>query len=144
MNKIFAYAKIVLYILIFLHVGLASAVSGPSTAHSSKNKIVQFDISYKLFMALASYQELIEAENAGQNINKEILPVLEDIIIHIKSEKSKIKGLSLPENTTSQLKKVLKRMDDNIKSFSTELLFRQQLVELESLMEKQKKMLEEK
>jgi len=106
------------------------------------DNIVTVDIPYSLFVALVAYQELTEMENAGKKINSEMIPVLENIVGYLRTERGKYKNLSPSDSISSEYRQFLTRMDTHIESFSKELMYRRSTAEYETLMEKQKTMLE--
>lgn len=116
--------------------------AGEEKQPDSPANIVTVDIPYSLFVSLVAYQELTEIENTGKNINSEMIPVLENIVGYLRTERKRYENLNLSGNTTLQHGQFMIRLDSHIDSFYRELLYRRKVDEYESLLEKQKTMME--
>ncbi len=116
--------------------------AGEEKQPDSPANIVTVDIPYSLFVSLVAYQELTEMENTGKNINSEMIPVLENIMGYLRTERKKYENLNPSVKTNLQYRQFLLRLDSHIDSFYRELLYRRKIAEYESLLEKQKTMME--
>ncbi|MGE0085119.1 MAG: hypothetical protein AB7S75_11935 [Desulfococcaceae bacterium] len=103
--------------------------------------IVTIDIPYSLFVSLVAYQELTEMENTGKTVNSEMIPVLENIVEYLRTERRKYENMNHSGMINFQYGKFLIRMDKHIDGFHRELIYRRRVAEYEALMEEQKKMI---
>ncbi len=130
-------------VLIFLFGGVAAGTEDSREKSEPRHgtDIVTIDISYELFVALASYQELSEAEKEGADIHREVIPILKSIIAKLRLERKKVEQLKQSVKNEPQLNQMLLRLDRHIDGFANELLYRQTVLQYESLMEEQKRIL---
>lgn len=122
-------------------IAIGAVASEKENRSGPRPKIVTIDMSYELFMALASYQELSEAERAGKNIHREMAPVINVIITKLRSERDKIKRLKATLKGDRRLDRIESRLDQHISGFAKELLYRQKVLKYESLMKEQRRIL---
>ncbi len=127
--------------LIFVGVAAGTEDSREKSDPRYGTDVVTIDISYELFVALASYQELSEAESEGADIHRQIVPILKSIIAKLRLERKKVEQLKRSLKNDPQLNRMLLRLDQHIDGFANELLYRQTVLKYESLMEEQKRIL---
>ncbi len=121
----------------------AEVISAGEEKHpDTPDNIVTVDIPYSLFVSLVAYQELTEMENTGKNISSEMIPVLENIVEYLRTERRKYENLNPSGSIRLRYGQFMIRLDRHIDSFQKELLYRRSAAEYESLMEKQKTMIE--
>ena len=98
-------SNLIILSILIIWISTIPAFAGHDKDESSD--ILTVDMPYNLFMALASYHELTETEADGENINKEIIPVIETIIDELTKEYKKCEELSESVEIKGQLRSVL-------------------------------------
>ncbi len=121
--------------------GQAAGPAGESAGESDgAAAIVTVNIPYDLFLSMALYQELTEAEAMGRPVNGPLLPVLGQIIDALRGERMKF--AHLPPTAHPDLADRLGRLDDLIGDFQSERLYRRKAMEMEQLIREQRRLLE--
>ncbi len=144
----FLNKRCVLYLMMVcslcLYGGVMARAADQPAAEQPSDSIVTVNIPYDLFLSLARYQELSEAERQeGKNIhNREIIPVLEKIIDIFKAERNRYRSLIQAERWSDELSRRLVRMDKLIEVYQNELQYRRKSRELEQLLIEQKALIE--
>lgn len=110
------------------------------------DEVVIVDVSLKLFIALASYNELLKEEKEyGEGVNGEIVPAIEDIIAEFEKEVHHLKALSehLEGRNKQDVQARVDKIQKHLEDFARELQYRRKKFELELLLQKQKELMEQ-
>lgn len=102
-----------------------------------QQSIVEVNISYDLFTALAEYAELTQSENSQHiDINAKMIPVLETILREYSQELQKYHEL-LIETPNQILQLKVSKLAEYAKDFRQELIYRKKALELNDLIKQQ-------
>ncbi len=128
-------------LIIWLCVAGAPVSAQETDKASSGDEIVVVDIPYALFVSLARYEDLTEAERQGQPVASELVPVLETIVDTLKKERDRFEPL-LARTSDGDIRECLARMDRLIEDYENELRYRRKAMALERLLEQQESLLD--
>lgn len=137
-----AHKKKAAALFLLLGVWMVCGIPQAGAQEGDQSNIVTVDIPYSLFVSLVAYQELTEMENTGKKINSEMIPVLENIVGYLRTERKKYENLNPSVKANLRHGEFLLRLDTHTENFYRELLYRRKVAEYEFLLEKQKKMME--
>jgi len=121
---------------------IVTTIVYPLVAFSQKaqNELAEFDVAYELFAALSDYHDLTQAEEKRRLvIDKEIIPVIKEIIYYFEEERQKYLKIQ-DEKFVAKVQKNLEKMDAYLTDFRNELLFRKKVVEFRTLLKEQQKL----
>ncbi|MCK5877514.1 MAG: hypothetical protein KAG43_07760 [Candidatus Marithrix sp.] len=127
------FAKHLFSLLIILSYQSVTATQNPQ---NSAQSVVEFDVPYELFVALSDYHDLTQLEEQ-HHIDKEIIPVITEIIYYFTEEIDKY--LVMPD-ISDKIKVNLEKINSHLIDFKNELLFRKKVVEFRALLKQQQQL----
>ncbi len=127
--------RLLVCLLVVIHISFSCS----EAAEGTKDKeIVSVALPFRLFSALATYQELSQAEKDGERTGTAIIPVLENIIHELKDQYR----LHTRSTLSDAFRERLDRLAEQISCFERELELRRKRLEAERLLERQRSIIE--
>ena len=129
------------WMIIWLGLFLGPAIAQESPNGSNGDEIVAVDIPYDLFLSLARYEDLTEAERQGQRVATELVPVIDNIVEALETEREKFKLILAQGLSDRDLRRRLAQLNRLIHDYENELRYRRKALELDRLLEQQKSLI---
>lgn len=145
-HQVFLITGMCLFLLFFANIVFAqdkTPLPGIKSQNILTPNIITIDMPYDLFVALASYHELSEAEKQGESINKDIIPVLEDIVKELAAERNKYKQISAEHKLKTRMEDFLNKMEKHRLGFYNELVYRKKVFQFNELLNKQNQLIKQ-
>ena len=129
------------WMIIWLGLPIGPAIAQESRNGSNSDEIVAVDIPYDLFLTLARYEDLTEAERQGRPVAAELIPVIETIVEALETEREKFRLILAQGLSDRDLRRRLAQLDRLIHDYENELRYRRKALELDRLLERQKSLI---
>jgi hypothetical protein len=130
--------RIIAFLCLCCSGGPLAAQAGADTG----DEIVAVDIPYDLFLSLARYEELTEAEKQGADVTADLIPVLGAIVRSLKRERERFIPLLSNGSGDRRLRERLSRLDRLITDYENELRYRHRKKAYDRLLEEQKALIQ--
>jgi hypothetical protein len=129
------------WMIIWLGLPIGPAIAQESPNGSNGDEIVAVDIPYDLFLSLARYEYLTEAERQGQHVAAELVPVIDTIVEALETEREKFQLILAQGLSDRDLRRRLAQLNRLIHDYENELRHRRKALELDRLLEQQKSLI---
>lgn len=119
--------------------GTAAEDAAPAAAPDG---LITVQIPYDVFMTLARYQDLMDAEARGETVDREMVDVLEIMIDRLMNIRRRYAEARTPNDMKEELGRRLGKLDRHLDDFRKERAYRRKIAELREKLEEQRALME--